>query len=457
MEIASDPLASRLCGWLPIDLKGAPLFAGAEDPSRMNVIRPKIEEVRKRWYRLEDYDALKDNLRRIIKQDRHPQELLEKTQSLLVDFRGWRDYNSANADAPPLSFEQDYTAIELYCSDIGYKFMFGLINQVLRKKDLDDSQMLGAVTLVEFLTIDLYNYRLANIGNPLYHDFQGIVHRGMSVTPEELSSFQAAATGPPFQRNFSVPLAFASCSTDEGKIQEFLKSNPEKDRCQLHWVIHVHSANPRLMARYQHKYPDSIVTSLCAMPIATVSEFAEKEILLRGAFFHIVRMTTEQVGDNTVHKLEMVMLNTNRDHGSELAENKNDKEEQRRYLTKIIQATKFEICASLAQEYGLSGDAQIYQEEVKRIVDDLDTHDIGALDPSNSSLTDSPSAPALTWLGASLKSAFPEHYVKRRDMLSSAAYKGEWEKVMKIIHDDYDFQMCDWCNIPRLYGWRSNI
>lgn len=50
----------------------------------------------------------------------------------------------------------------------------------------------------------------------------------------------------------------------------------------------------------------------------------------------------------------MVMLNANRDHGSGLAEYGGEKDAQRQYFGQICAASRYEICASLALEYGLA-------------------------------------------------------------------------------------------------------
>jgi hypothetical protein len=85
------------------------------------------------------------------------------------------------------------------------------------------------------------------------------------------------------------------------------------------------------------------------MPIASIANFSERVILLRGAWFHIVRMETRKHDENTIHIAEVVMLNTNRDHGTELALHVGDKLVQRKYFNNIILASRYKFCAAFTR------------------------------------------------------------------------------------------------------------
>ena len=49
-----------------------------------------------------------------------------------------------------------------------------------------------------------------------------------------------------------------------------------------------------------------------------IFEQREKEFLLRGASFHIVQMTSEEVDGQMIHTLQLVVMNANCEHGTEL-------------------------------------------------------------------------------------------------------------------------------------------
>lgn len=118
-----------------------------------------------------------------------------------------------------------------------------------------------------------------------------------------------------------------------------------------------------------------------------MSEFAnEQEVLLRGPFFQILRMYEEQAGEHQVHVAKLVMLNANRDHEGELAEHHGEKELQRKHFGQICAASRYEICASLAQKYDMP-EADDYSDLASSMLSKLGADHIEA--PSNPSLSDS--------------------------------------------------------------------
>lgn len=495
---------ARLTGWIPLDMKGKPLYAGVNEKERMDLLRAKINNVRVRWNDLEKCLDLVSDIQQAIGATKFDRELHSALQHVLgrerywadherdkspgegnlhssvgsgesyyaaglnlltsiflwaretfTSMMGWKSKNQTDEIARQsrptlLQDREDYAALEMYTTNDGYKKVFGYINQIFRKSDVNETEIYGAVGLVELLTIDLYNFRLANIGCSKLYNFQDIVHRGLSVGPDVLKTFEDLMRQPLQNRNFSVPLAFVSTSTNQARIQEFLDKT-EKGRFRMHWKIHVHGLEPKLLAQYHSKHPQSVVTTICAMPISHVSEFAnEQEVLLRGPFFQILRMYEEQAGEHQVHVAEMVMLNANRDHGSELAEHHGEKELQRKHFGQICAASRYEICASLAQKYGLP-EADGYRDLADTMLSRLSADHFEA--PFNPGLSDSWSTPRPSWIGASLSSAFPKSYSERRRKFSVASFGGtDWSTVKEIIDQEYAWQKGDWCNVPRLYG-----
>jgi hypothetical protein len=131
-------------------------------------------------------------------------------------------------------------------------------------------------------------------------------------------------------------------------MEDFAKGHPLND--QMHWIIHIHGLDPKLLRIYEEKYKESVVTSICTMPSA---EFGEKEILLKGAFFHIIKMDSKEVDGRMTHKVEMTMLNANRDHGTELVLREGAKQVQRNFFRDMCQASSYKICASLTKPYSI--------------------------------------------------------------------------------------------------------
>lgn len=453
MATGGSGTTSRLSDWVPLNLKGKPMYHGINETERMDKLRDNLNAVRVRWNDPDKCHDLAEEIQQTLGAGHFNRELQSALKTILGKHRYWADYqrNQDSVQSSVVSSDrEDYAALELYTTNDGYKKVFGYINQVFRKHDVTDIEARGAVALVELLTIDLYNYRLANFGCSKYYNFQDIVHRGLSVDSAVLQAFQDLMKAPVNSRNFSVPLAFVSTSISQDRIQEFLDKTA-KDKCRMHWKIHVHALDPILLAQYQAKHPHSIVTTICAMPISRASEFPnEQEVLLRGAFFQILRIYEEQAGEHTVWVIELVMLNANRDHGSELAENHGEKAEQRKHFGQMCAATRYEICASLARKYDLA-EAEEYKILADTMLAKLRADQIVA--PFNPKLSDSWSVPRPSWIGASLSSSFSESYTRRREKFSRASFAGsDWGTVQEIIDQEYAWQKSDWCNVPRLYG-----
>ena len=183
-----------------------------------------------------------------------------------------------------------------------------------------------------------------------------------------------------------MPLAFISTSTNQGRIQQFLDKT-ETGKFRLHWKIYVHELEPKLLGQYQRKYPNSVVSTVCAMPISYASEYPdEQEILLRGPLFQILNMYEEKATNGVVHVVEMVMLNANRDHATELADHTGENRKQRTQFGQMCAATKYEICASLAEQYELP-DASDYRRLAGEMLKKLSMDQIDA--PFNPSISQS--------------------------------------------------------------------
>ena len=450
--------ATRLSDWIPLDMKGKPLYAGINETQRMADIRTRINTVRVEWNDPEKRRDLVQRVETAVKANSFSRDLRSALQAVLKLEKFWADQKREASPQGTVVPEgsiasEDYSALEVYTTNDGYKNIFGYINQVFRKHDVDETEIQGAVTLVELLTIDLYNLRLANFGCSKYYNFQGIVHRGLSVDEGVLDTFRGLMSEPLQNRNFSVPLAFVSTSVKLERIQEFL-DNTDKGKFRLHWKIHIHELQPSLLAQYHARYPDSVVSTICAMPISQASEFPnEQEILLRGPLFQIVRMYEEPSEDHTVHVVEMLMLNANRDHATELADHQGKNKQQRTHFGQICAATKYQICASLAENYGLSEAAE-YENLAKKMLEKLSVDHIDA--PFSPKLSDSWSVPRPSWIGASLESSFSKYYAKRRATLSIATHGGRWDEVQRVMDEEYDWQKADWCNVTRLHGMCSS-
>ena len=365
---------------------------------------------------------------------------------------GFTDYADVSFDRPRRSQREDYAALELYCTQHGYDLFYSSIARTLRLHDAPDKLLIVAVVLVELLTIELYNLRLANIGDDTYANFQGVVYRGMRIAPEQARVYEEIAQRPDVtQRSFSIPLLMTSASADSSIMTRFASEELREGEHSLHLTINIHGVDPVLLSPYLARYPTSVVTSICAMPVARISPFGEKEILLRGAFFHVISLrAVEGPGGRKIHELEAVMMNSNRDHVTETSSDDTHKKTQRDVFRAIVNASKYEVCARLAKTQSVS-DAHRYREEQLRLLSALrDRYGLAVQD--NVDLESQRSHGCPTWLGARRAEDAPRPYALRRLAWQKAIRDREWAVALETLQKEYDWDKNHWFNVCWLEG-----
>ena len=123
--------------------------------------------------------------------------------------------------------------------------------------------------------------------------------------------------------------------------------------------------DPAYLAAYRRAFPNSIVTSMCAVPINDLSYYrdVENEVLLRGPFFQIVRIYEDSLQGEQLHVIEAVMLNSNRDHVTATAKNEGEDKRMREIFRDMAIASRSARCAEHAERSGLTADADYYRDE----------------------------------------------------------------------------------------------
>lgn len=152
-----------------------PFFAGQHANNRMDAVRRAINDIRVNWHQYPRFmRELRDFMAEPVSSGERADRYHGQLQALLSSTKEWLGPEQAAA-------QHDYTAIELYTSDYGYRKMFGVINRAFRSAQLESDPLTlrCATFLVELLTIDLFNYRTAN---PDADNFAGHVYRGMCVS-----------------------------------------------------------------------------------------------------------------------------------------------------------------------------------------------------------------------------------------------------------------------------------
>ncbi|KAJ2989686.1 hypothetical protein NUW58_g3341 [Xylaria curta] len=390
-----------------------------------------------------------------------PEDVKDSFENLLEGFRDYGDLDitpkrlrltpSIAVNRPQKPLVERFDAIELYTAEKSFDHMYSLITKTLRNEEPSEVELEVVATLVELLTIDLYNLRLSQIGHPMYANFEGVTFRGLSITLEELEEYKAILARPELaKRNFSVPLGLLSSSTDEKIMEEFSKSthNDGKRPIQLHLTIHIHGLDPVLLREYRRLYPDSVVSSICAMPVGHVSPHGEKEILLRGPFFHMISMTSGEINGRPCEKLVVVMMNANRDHGMEHASDQGAKERQRQCFLRAVSASKYEVCAAIAEKHA-PWDANAYRTLQNNALQQLQDID-GIYVITDGHLAEHRAKNVATWLGGALRKSYPRYYAKKRVSWQTMIRDENWKEADKILRAEYEWKKRDWYNVGQL-------
>ena len=308
-------------------------FVGEDVRTRMNLIRNSILEVRKNWndknFRKKSIELFKNHI---------------GGKSLLpVNFFNdeWYEFQK-NPSA-----EQNCDLIKFYTSSDGYETIFKYMNSIFREehdKEVYDS----AAFLVECMNIELYNFVKTK---PELSNFENIIYRGMMLYENTISNLLDIKELKVQNRKFAVPLSFMSCSKSQDVAKLFLENQEhrpyeEKIRvfCPVLFKIHVTSLDKTFLDLYKSYYPNSVVSSICAVDIENISIYREEqEVLLRGAFFLTLRFyeSEKKIDGKNVYVFELLMHNSNRDH---ITTSKFEKTNARKLFNTLIEIDRMKKC-----------------------------------------------------------------------------------------------------------------
>ena len=346
-----------------------PFFEGASVRERMNLIRKSIRYIRHNWDR---YDEFLCDLQGLLKEensnfgDNVAPSLSARMKRLFSVQKRWND-RIAVAEKTVLKGD-DYDAVYLYTAETTYQQIFSFLNRVFRSELPGSSEKLltSVVFLVELINIDLYNYvRRAGL-----KDFEGVVYRGMGINREDFHAFSTICEQPLSERYISIPLGMISASQKPHPAKQFIEQRLKEDdtKIPLMWKIHVISLEEKLLQVYHRMFPTSVVSSICAVPISNLSRYPqEEEVLLRGPFFQVLNFYKQgTVNEKPLYILELVMLNSNRDHPSNAELGANGDLAQGVFRN-IISISRNRFCLEYCQRHGLVDDAIEYH---KRIAED---------------------------------------------------------------------------------------
>lgn len=313
-------------------------FVGEDVKARMNLIRNSILEVRKNWndknFRKKSIELFKNHI---------------GGKSLLyVDFLNDEWYELQKN--PPA--EQNCDLIRFYTSSEGYETIFKYMNLIFREehdKEVYDS----AAFLVECMNIELYNFVKTK---PELSNFENTIYRGMMLDKNTISNLLDIKELEVQDRKFAVPLSFMSCSKSQNVAKQFLENQEHRpyeekirDFCPVLFKIHVTNLDKTFLDLYKSYYPNSVVSSICAVDIENISKYREEqEVLLRGAFFQTLRFyeSEEKVDGKNVYVFELLMHNSNRDH---ITTSKFEKTNARRLFNTLIEIDRMKKCQEFSE------------------------------------------------------------------------------------------------------------
>lgn len=344
-----------------------PFYDGDLVNKRMTSIRESIMHIRKHW---QDRGKFLSKMEEFFQEN----ELYKKDDVLKQRIHNLGQRQWEWGDLDPQVMQEDFTAIRVYTSEQGYNYIFSLINTIFRQDDSvqQDAKIINAVFLVELINIDLFNFCLKF---PKYNNFQGVVYRGLGLKAPDFAAFETLLTRPISGRYIAVPLGLWSSTSDVTVALDFIKKNQKdtsSNKIPVMLRIHVIELKPEYLEYYRQTYPSSVVSTICAVDIHELSDFAEEsEVILRGAFCQILNLHQSELEAGTsCNILDAVMVNTNRDHLSTAQLNEHDAP-ARELFRHMVGATRSAFAARYCEEYSLHKDAEEYRAAVKAAEESL--------------------------------------------------------------------------------------
>ena len=337
---------------------------------RMAKVRESIYHIRQNW---SEFDKFMANLKELML--KNEQEPSPRVKALFTYRRNWIDLERVDRPVETDVFGEEFDALRLYTSNDGYGQIFGVINSVFRDDSSVESQDLitSAVFLIELINIDLYNMCFKH---PKYKEFQGIVYRGMALPESAFKTFELLLNQPIKDRYVSIPLALWSSSKQYSVAENFVKMGLKKNPTFLPLImkIHVLNVDSEYLSFYREKFQEkSIVSTICAVDITDLSDFPEEsEILLRGGFYQAVHLYDGQdIEGRKCRILEMVMLNSNRDHLSTSTLLGEGDADARVLFGTMVGCTRNKFILNYCKANGLNEDATQYERLLNEGLDKL--------------------------------------------------------------------------------------
>lgn len=329
-------------------------FKGVQVDYRMDWVRNSIHYVRENWNDSAWHEKMLDKIY---------EEFHISIDRSILQQKNWLDEENVS-EINKTSFD----LLRYYTTDAGYEKLKNM-NEAFRDKELDFDKCNVATYLVELMNIELYNFIKMY---PENSNFEGTIYRGfLPTTPEAYDVFERdlkeKETCPISERQIAIPLEFMSASLNVNRALFYsTKDKSSINQTPIMLEIKVRNLDKSLVEKYHSFYPDSPVTSLCAVPIGGISaKHEDEEVLWRGAFFQILKTHLNE----TPVRIEVLMLSANRDH---IKTQKYKDSNAQNLFRSLIKQDKMRICKELAdnekdrKEYAVA--EELAKQEVEKIL-----------------------------------------------------------------------------------------
>ncbi|PAA71870.1 hypothetical protein BOX15_Mlig029772g1, partial [Macrostomum lignano] len=332
--------------------------------------------------------------------------VLNRWRDILAVDRNWADLRDDSEEflkqfrlLANEQLRQQFSVLREYTDNITYSLVFRKVLQAFRTRENSEAELMVYVYLIELINIDLFNYTQCGLAPSCE---RSCVYRGLTMSSDHWLSFKRVFSQPVNARFVAVPLALTSASRSIDVAMQFMLKESAKNSTDSTGAgpqsadsdvpclqaIHVIGVPDRLMELYRRRFPQSVVSTICAVDVAGVSAHPEEqEVLLRGAFYQLLGMQESQQlrisagGESpgteprqlqlvTANILEILMVNANRDHLSNGRLGDQDAPARALFAT-IVRIARYEYCLRICRERGLATDESQYAAALSQAESEL--------------------------------------------------------------------------------------
>ncbi|XP_065676563.1 uncharacterized protein LOC101237262 [Hydra vulgaris] len=326
---------------------------------RMDAVRKSIYYIRDNWNLFEQF---MNNMRNFFIQDANIENIKSHPLSKIFERkRNWCNVEENTADLP---LKEEFSVIHTYTTVEGFREIFKIADNIFRDGSSVnfEEKIRSVVFLIELINIDLFNYVHKF---PEYQSFEGTVYRGMAISADSFKVYEDLMLQPIEERYISIPLGLWSSSIYSNVAVDFVRDELKKDhqRVPLLMKIRVLNIEDKLLDFYRKKYSQSVVSTICAVYVANLSAFPkEGEVLLRGGFYQALNFYSQIIDDVSFKVLDLVMLNTNRDHLYNPTRLGSLDEEARKLFGNMVGFTRNKYIVEYCKECNLQEDMHLYEK-----------------------------------------------------------------------------------------------